>query len=68
MRPGQALTRELTEADRTVVDGAVVGVATGASRIGTWMSKLQNGYVRTYAAIMMVGVVLALIAVLAWRL
>jgi hypothetical protein len=32
------------------------------------MSKLQNGYVRTYAAIMMVGVVLALIAVLAWRL
>ncbi|MHB1062927.1 MAG: NADH-quinone oxidoreductase subunit L [Georgenia sp.] len=67
MRPGQYSTRALVYADSAVVDGAVMGVARSTSGLGTVIGKLQNGYVRSYAATMLVGVVVALVVVLASR-
>ncbi|MGC5627441.1 NADH-quinone oxidoreductase subunit L [Georgenia sp. Z1344] len=68
MRPGQQLTRGLVEADRGVVDGAVMGTASATAGLGRLLGRLQNGFVRSYAALMTAGTVLALLAVLAWRL
>ncbi|MGO1583187.1 MAG: NADH-quinone oxidoreductase subunit L [Actinomycetaceae bacterium] len=68
MRPGQQLTRGLVEVDHGVVDGAVMGTASSAAGLGRLLGKLQNGFVRSCAALMMAGAVLALIAVLAWRI
>lgn len=67
MRPSQYLTRSLVYADSAVVDGAVMGLARGTSGTGRVLARLQNGYVRTYAATMLAGVVLALVVVLASR-
>ncbi|MFH5822023.1 NADH-quinone oxidoreductase subunit L [Georgenia sp. AZ-5] len=67
MRPGQYLTRSLVYADSAIVDGAVMGVARSASGLGGVVRRLQNGYVRSYAALMLAGVVLALVVVLASR-
>ena len=59
MRPGQHLTRTLTYADTAVVDGAVMGVAKATVATGSSWRKLQNGYVRSYAALILAGVVIA---------
>ena len=67
MRPGQYLTRALVYSDSAVVDGAVMGLARGASGSGGWLRRLQTGYIRSYAAVMLVGVVVALVVVLASR-
>lgn len=67
MRPGQYLTRSLVFADTAVVDGAVMGVARGTAGTGGLLRRLQNGYVRSYAGLMALGVVLALVVVLAFR-
>ncbi len=67
MRPGQYLTRALVYGDSAVVDGAVMGLARGTSGMGGWLRRLQTGYIRSYAAIMLVGVVAALVVVLAAR-
>jgi len=67
MRPGQYLTRALVYSDSAVVDGAVMGIARGTSGTGSVLRRLQNGYVRSYAAIMLVGIVAALVVVLASR-
>ncbi len=61
MRPGQALTTTLIAADQAVVDGAVRGVGQVALSSGSALRGLQNGYVRSYAAIILVGAI-ALIA------
>ena len=61
MRPGQSLTKSLVKTDDNVIDGAVRGVGWIALTTATALKKLQNGYVRTYALNMVVGVV-ALIA------
>jgi NADH-quinone oxidoreductase subunit L len=61
MRPGQSLTKTLVKTDENVIDGAVRGVAWTAITAATAAKKLQNGYVRTYALNMIIGVV-ALIA------
>ena len=61
MRPGQALTTTLIATDQAVVDGAVRGVGQVALSSGSALRGLQNGYVRSYAAIILVGVI-ALIA------
>lgn len=44
-------------ADATVVDGAVNGAGVTAGWLGGWLGKLQNGFVRQYALIMLVGIV-----------
>jgi NADH-quinone oxidoreductase subunit L len=67
MRSGQYATRSLVYADATVVDGAVGGLAGTVARFGESLRALQNGVVRSYAAMMLTGVVIALVAVLAAR-
>jgi len=61
MRPGQKLTAGLVWADYSFVDGLVraVGFTLGTTSQG--VRKIQNGYARTYALVMLVGV-LALVA------
>lgn len=67
MRPGQYVTRWLVWADTSVVDGAVGGLAGGVLRLGESLRRLQNGFVRSYAAMILIGVVLVLAAVLVAR-
>jgi NADH-quinone oxidoreductase subunit L len=67
MRPGQYLTRSLVYADSAVVDGAVMGLARGTGGSGGVLRRLQTGFVRSYAALMLVGAVIALVVVLASR-
>ena len=57
MRPGQALTATLVAADEAVVDGAVRGVAKTALGSGSALRGLQNGFVRSYAALILVGAI-----------
>jgi NADH-quinone oxidoreductase subunit L len=61
MRPGQGLTATLVAADEVVVDGAVRGIGQVAMGSGSALRGLQNGYVRSYAAMILVGAI-ALIA------
>ena len=61
MRPGQALTKLLVKADESVVDGAVRGVGRAALGSGTALRGIQSGFVRSYAALILVGAV-ALVA------
>ena len=63
MRPGIHLTRALVFADSAGVDGAATGLGRlVAGTSGRWR-KLQNGYARSYALTMLVGVVVILGAV-----
>src|SRR5690625_1185276 len=66
-RPGGELTRVLTLTDTDVVDGAVRGLGSGAVGWGERWRRMQNGFVRSYASLMLIGVVLALVVVLASR-
>jgi NADH-quinone oxidoreductase subunit L len=61
MRPGQAITSALVKIDERVVDGAVRGIGKIAIGSGAQLRKVQTGYVRSYAALILVGAV-ALIA------
>ena len=61
MRPGQALTTTLVATDEAVIDGSVRGVGKLAMSSGSALRGLQNGFVRSYAALILVGAV-ALIA------
>jgi NADH-quinone oxidoreductase subunit L len=60
VRPGQALTRALVATDYRFIDGIVRGVGGLVALTSTSLRKVQNGYVRSYALIMVIGV-LALI-------
>jgi len=68
MRPGQYLTRSLVYGDRQVVDGTVSGVARAVAGTGELVRRLQNGYVRSYALTMALGVVVLAAVVLAVRI
>jgi NADH-quinone oxidoreductase subunit L len=57
MRPGQYLTRTLVWTDNKVVDGAVNSTAAGIGGLSARMRRWQNGYVRSYALSMVLGVV-----------
>ncbi|MGD7704696.1 NADH-quinone oxidoreductase subunit L [Microlunatus sp. Y2014] len=55
MRPGQGLTQGVVVVDRSGIDGAITGAAgtvRGLSMIGR---RLQNGFVRSYALLMVLG-------------
>jgi NADH-quinone oxidoreductase subunit L len=56
-RPGLHLTRSLVFADNKGVDGAVGGMAALVGGSASRLAKLQNGYVRSYATTMLIGVV-----------
>ena len=61
MRPGRALTTTLVAVDEAVVDGAVRGVGSVAMSSGSALRGVQTGFVRSYAALILIGAV-ALIA------
>ncbi|HXQ89901.1 MAG TPA: NADH-quinone oxidoreductase subunit L [Acidimicrobiales bacterium] len=62
-RPGEALAQfTATVVDAKVIDGAVNGVGRLARGLGGGLRKVQTGFVRQYA----LGVVLGLVALLAW--
>jgi NADH-quinone oxidoreductase subunit L len=58
--PGRDVAQGVADFDSNVVDGAVNGVATVVRESATETSKAQTGYVRQYAAIIGIGVVLLL--------
>jgi len=60
MRPGQWLTRTLVYVDRRVVDGAVNGTAGLVGTLAAALRRVQNGFARSYALTMLVGVTLVL--------
>ena len=65
MRPGQKLTQLLVKTDESVIDGAVRAVGTSALGSARGMRKLQTGYVRNYALLILIGALVALLAALA---
>ncbi|WP_297082998.1 NADH-quinone oxidoreductase subunit L [uncultured Demequina sp.] len=62
-RPGQHLTRTLVYLDHAVVDGAVNKQARGWANLGEASRRLQSGQVRSYAATMLVGLVIVAVVI-----
>jgi NADH-quinone oxidoreductase subunit L len=65
MRPGQKLTQLLVKTDESVIDGAIRAVGSSALGSARGMRKLQTGYVRNYALLILIGALVALLAALA---
>ena len=63
MRPGQGLIKKLLNIDYIVIDGLVRTVGSVSVGAGQTLRRLQNGYVRSYALMMIVGVLSLLITV-----
>jgi NADH-quinone oxidoreductase subunit L len=63
MRPGIHLTRWLVFFDRKAVDGTVGGMAALVGGSSGRLRRVQNGFVRSYALTMLLGVVVILGAV-----
>jgi NADH-quinone oxidoreductase subunit L len=63
MRPGQGLIKGLLNIDYILIDGLVRLVGSISVGGGQTLRKLQNGYVRSYALMMIVGVLSLLITV-----
>jgi NADH-quinone oxidoreductase subunit L len=66
-RPGTWLTRALVYVDNKGVDGLVNGIAAGFGGSSGRLRRMQTGFVRSYAASMLAGSILVLIAFLAVR-
>ncbi len=64
VKPGRAITSGLVATDHNVIDGAVRFVGWLIAEISDVLRKIQNGYVRTYALTMFIGVFLA--ALILW--
>ncbi|GII98776.1 NADH dehydrogenase subunit L [Sediminihabitans luteus] len=65
MLPGQVVTRTLVHADREVVDGAWTGLAGTLGLLGDRWRRAQTGYVRSYAATMLGGLIVIVVVALA---
>jgi NADH-quinone oxidoreductase subunit L len=63
MRPGQKLTAGLVNTDYKVVDGLVRLVGWVIQISASTLRNIQNGYVRSYALIMVLGVIALIAAV-----
>ena len=63
MRPGQSLVSNLLNLDYLVIDGTVRAVGSISLTAGSKLRSLQNGYVRSYALLTVVGA-LALLTVI----
>ena len=63
MRPGQSLTSGLVTVDEKIIDGAVRGVGAMALGSGSAIRTTQNGYVRSYAAAILIGAILLIGAI-----
>ncbi len=60
-RGSQVLANTMNEVvDNRIIDGAVDGSAVVVGAVGTLLRKVQNGYVRSYALIISLGLILAL--------
>jgi NADH-quinone oxidoreductase subunit L len=57
MRPGQYLTRSLVYVDNKFVDGLVNGTAGLVGVVAAQLRKTQTGFTRSYALLMVLGVV-----------
>lgn len=68
MRPGIWLTRTLVYVDRVVVDGVVNGLAGLVGTLAATMRRIQNGFARSYALTMLVGVTAVLAIALLIRM
>ena len=68
MGGGIAITTGVAVMDKYVVDGTVEGVAKATTGTGKIVSLVQNGYARSYASYMTIGVVVVLIIALATRI
>ncbi|WP_426593071.1 NADH-quinone oxidoreductase subunit L [Cellulomonas sp. McL0617] len=64
VEPGQALTRSLVYVDRTAIDGTVTSVGRLTVGLGAIARRVQTGYVRSYAASMLLGLVVLVVVVL----
>jgi NADH-quinone oxidoreductase subunit L len=63
MRPGQVLTKGLVIMDEKVVDGAVRGIGALTVLSGATLRRTQSGFVRSYAALILVGALILLSAI-----
>jgi NADH-quinone oxidoreductase subunit L len=63
MRPGAQLTQVLVETDEAVIDRAVRGVGQVAMSSGSLLRGVQSGFVRSYAALILVGALLLIAAI-----
>ena len=63
MHPGQEVTKALLVTDERVIDGAVRGVAASAVGSARGLRKLQTGYVRNYALLILIGAAVILAAI-----
>jgi NADH-quinone oxidoreductase subunit L len=61
MRPGIHLTRSLVFFDRLGIDGAIGGLSALVGGTSGRLRRVQNGYVRSYALTMLLGVVVILL-------
>jgi len=59
--PARALARAAAVGDRTVIDGAVEAIARWVGRAGRALAGLQTGYLRHYAAFVLIGALLILV-------
>jgi len=66
-KPGTWLTRALVYVDNKGVDGLVNGIAAGLGGSSGRLRRLQTGFVRSYALIMLGGSILVVAALLAVR-
>ncbi len=64
VQPTYALGRTAVATDDTALDGGINGLAVGFGGLSTQVRKLQNGYARSYALMMMTGVVLAAVVLI----
>ena len=68
MMPSKGLVTVATVGDASAIDGALTGLGRGSQLLGRAVGLTQNGLVRTYAAYILGGVILALAIVLGFRL
>ena len=57
VRPVKGLVVGTEALDHGVIDGLVMGSASMAGGLGSWLRRAQNGYVRTYGLTFVIGVV-----------
>lgn len=63
MRPGQSLVSNLLSIDYRIIDGLVRAVGSVSITAGSKLRTLQNGYVRSYALMTVIGALALLIVI-----
>jgi NADH-quinone oxidoreductase subunit L len=63
MKPGIVLTQTVQATDDNLIDGGVRGIGALVTGLSKGIRKIQNGYVRSYALLMSIGILLLLATV-----